>query len=631
MTSPPVLLAEGLRVELPDETAVVQDISLRVKRGQVLGLVGESGSGKTTTALALLGFAASGVRIAHGRIVVDSIELLRLRPRELRRIRGRLIAYVPQDPSSALNPSMTIEQLVTDILRSHRPDNLSTERIRQAVRAVGLPDTHEFLRRYPHQLSGGQQQRAALAAAMVCEPAVLVLDEPTSSLDVTTQATVLGEIKKLRDRTGVAMVYVTHDLAIIEEIADRLAVMYAGVIVEEGPVREVLSWPRHPYTRGLIQAIPNPHRRSKLTGIRGTSVAPEERPSGCPFVPRCDYAVAKCKAEMPSLIAIAPQRNVRCTEHLRVLPAELQLSPTIGGDRVRSASLLQMDEIVVNYASRLGLVEAVRGISFQIQRDEVVAVIGESGSGKTTLARTVAGLVTPARGRMLFEGSLIPSSINKRNRQLLRAIQMVFQNPYESLNPRQRITAAIARSAQLLLALSKSDALKEAERLLELVRLPRRVGDRYPGELSGGERQRVAIARALVARPRLLICDEITSALDVSVQATIIELLRELEEQLGMALLIVSHNFGVVASIADRVLVLKSGVVVEEGVNEEVLQNPHHEYTKKLLAAVPGVGTPHVDASSETIQAIRRSGRSSHPGPRPEGERHGSRPTPGEA
>jgi peptide/nickel transport system ATP-binding protein len=585
--SEPVLRADGLCVELESGEAIVEDVSLELRAGEVLGLVGESGSGKTTTAVALLGFARRGARIAAGTVEVDGKAVTGRDERIVRALRGRLISYVAQDPGVALNPSLRVDDLIGDMVEAHGREAGAESPVVGALASVHLPTDRGFARRFPHQLSGGQQQRVAIATALVCEPRVVVLDEPTTGLDVITQARILAEIDRLRRERGVAVVYVSHDLAVVASIADRIAVMYAGRVVEEAPTAALLVRPHHPYTRGLLSSLPDLSQPRLLQSIPGVAVGVGERPEGCAFAPRClQRREERSLIEMPPLEHVGGGHRVRCFEWRRTPPLaveELAAPPPVE----RDVPLLVAEGLRAEYGSRLDPLVAVEDVSFTVAEGECVAIVGESGSGKTTIARCVAGLHAPAAGSVLLDGLALAPRAARRPREARRRIQIVFQNPNDSLNPRHRVGDAIARPARILRDLRPREARAEAVRLLERVRLPARLAERYPGELSGGERQRVAIARALAANPDLIVCDEITSALDVSVQAAVLELLAELRAELRLALLFITHDLGVVASVADRVLVLENGVVCEHGPVATLLRSPEHEYTRRLVAAAP--------------------------------------------
>ncbi|MDQ3659907.1 MAG: ABC transporter ATP-binding protein [Actinomycetota bacterium] len=586
------LLVRDLTIELDSDRPVVENLDFDLRAGEVLGIVGESGSGKTTTALGLLGFTRRGVRISSGTVEVKGSSLTEGGERAVRALRGRLVSYVAQDPGAALNPSLRVTDLIGDMLRSHDAGEIAENRVSAALRGVNLPSEREFARRFPHQLSGGQQQRVAIATALVCGAKVVVLDEPTTGLDVVTQARILSEIDRLRSEQRVAMIYVSHDLAVVSSIADRIAVMYAGRIIEEGPTAELVARPRHPYTRGLLSSVPDPVRPRRLSSIPGVSVGVDDRPPGCAFAPRCSQRTeALALSELPVLEQIGGEHKVRCFEW-RLTPSLEVERPVVARAVEHGRDLLEVESLEAGYGGRRSPELAVRGVSFGIASGECLAIVGESGSGKTTLARCIAGLHSPRTGRVLLAGTPLATSAAKRLREQRRRIQIVFQNPNESLNPRHRIGNAIARPARILRGLSGRQAENEAARLLGLVRLPLSLAERFPGELSGGERQRVAIARALAAKPDLVICDEITSALDVSVQAAVLELLAELRAELGLALLFITHNLGVVASIADRMLVIESGSIREQGKVASVLSNPQDDYTRRLVAAAPRLLRP---------------------------------------
>ena len=582
--STPALSVDGLRVELTSGESVVEDVSFVVKRCEVLGLVGESGSGKTTTALALLGYARPGIRVAGGTIEVAGTRLSGLEEPDLRQYRGRLIAYVPQDPSSALNPSVRVGDQVGGLLgRTHD----CARRVAEAFELVQLPSSREFARRFPHQLSGGQQQRVAIAAALVCRPSVVLMDEPTTGLDVVTQANLLAEVRRLQRELGFAIVYVSHDLAVVASIADWILVMYAGRVVEEGPAARILAEPRHPYSLGLLSSVPDPREPRVLRSIPGVAVGVGDRPTGCAFAPRCSQRIDACESAVPPLEPIPDGRRVRCLEWHRTPALAVEPRNAEGLTRTATAPLLAVEDLRAEHGGRSETVVAASQISFTAVHGECVALVGESGSGKTTIARCVVGLHAPTRGKILLDGRPLAPVAAARTREERQRLQIVFQSPYDSLNPRHRVGDSIARPARTLRGLSRKQAQTAVGELLERVRLPARLGQRFPAELSGGERQRVAIARALAAEPDLIVCDEITSALDVSVQAAVLELLADLRKELGLALLLITHDLGVVACVADRVLVLEHGVVCENGPVLPLLSHPEHEYTRRLVAAAP--------------------------------------------
>jgi peptide/nickel transport system ATP-binding protein len=599
--SPPVLSVQGLVLTTRAGRRIVDGVSLEVGKGELLGVVGETGCGKTSTALACLGFFRPGIKHAGGTIVVAGEKISAMPERRRRELRGKVISYVPQEPGVALNPSLRIGEQIRRMVALHSPTDDEDAVVVSAVERVELPGTEEFLRRYPHQLSGGQQQRVAIAVALACRPAVVVLDEPTTGLDVLVQAGLLDEIKRLQAATGVAMVYVSHDVAAVASIADQMAVMYAGRIVEQGPTNAVIGTPRHPYTRGLIRAIPDSRAPKQLVGIPGLA-ARGDAWEGCAFRDRCELRSEECSAE-PELAVIALNHLVRCfhwdrsTSALPIAEATWQAP-----DRVQP--LLEVTELHAAHVSRSERVVASAGVSFAIAPGECLALVGASGSGKTTIARCIAGLHVPESGVIKLGDVVVPARARDRPREIRRRIQIVFQNPYDSLNPRHTAGDAIARPARLLRGLSGSAARKDALLLLEKVRLPAAVADRYPAELSGGERQRVAIARALAAGPDLLVCDEITSALDVSVQAAVLNVIDDLRRDLGVGVLLISHDLGVVASVASEIAVLRKGEVCEMGSTREVMTCPRDEYTRQLVEAAPSLEAPAIHATGTQDERI---------------------------
>lgn len=583
----------GLRVELTRTGVdVVDDLNLDLYPGRILGLVGESGSGKTTAGTALLGYARTGATIAGGRITVAGQDIRSLSPARVRSIRGITIGYVPQDPSSALNPAIRIGDQLRELLDQHRIGTPAerTRRIAEIMPAVGLPADPAFLRRYPHQLSGGQVQRVALAMVFLPRPQVLVLDEPTTGLDVTTQAMVLSTLKDLCADFAVAALYVTHDLAVVATIADRVAVMYAGRLVEMGPTQELFRAPSHPYTRALLQSIPHLHRPYRLTGIPGRTPSPGNRPGGCRFSDRCELAEDACRAEEPKPVRIGADHWSRCrrTDALGPWDPDSRAGQDTDPDRDRNVVLTVTDLNVFH-----GRNHVVHDVSFDLAAPEVVALVGESGSGKTTISRAVAGLHKQRTGTITLQ--LDPDrapedlvrSARKRTAAQRQAVQYIFQNPYQSLNPRRTVEQILVRPLEVFGIASGRAARERAAELLDSVQLGASLLRLRTNRLSGGERQRVAIARALACRPRVLVCDEVTSALDVSIQGSITELLTRIKNRHGIGMLFVTHDLALVRTIADRVLVLNQGRVVESGLVAQVLDHPREAYTQSLVAHTP--------------------------------------------
>lgn len=587
----PILDVRDLRVAGADGSfAIVEDVSFTVAAGRRLGIVGESGSGKTTVAMALLGFAQRGTVIAGGEIHVGGVDLVALDERGRRAHRGRDIAYVPQDPATGLSPGMRIGRALREMVNSHLPglDDVDA-RVGQVLREAQLPDGDAFQARYPHQLSGGQQQRVAIALALICRPRAIVMDEPTTGLDVTTQARLLDVINKIVDDHGIALVYVTHDLAAARNLVDDVAVMYGGRIVERGPVDDIFVSPRHPYTRRLLEAVPRVAATTfRPRGIPGIAVEPWDWPEGCPFTVRCEHATESCHESMPPIQAPSAGRIVRCfnwtdleptaPRSQRVAVAEAQ-RPVVA----ENVPLLQVCNLTAGY----GPTVAVSDISFSVEAGTCAAIVGESGSGKSTTLRSIAGLHQPTAGEILLNGVELAGRARARAQSTRRRLQLVPQNPDSSLNPHRTVEEILARPLRQFFGLRGREQRARARGLLDLVQLPTGMASRYPKELSGGQRQRVAIARALAVEPELLLCDEIVAALDVAVQASILALLDQLRRDLGTTIVFVSHDLAVVRSISDTVVVMASGHVREVGPIGGIFETPEHEYTKALLGAVP--------------------------------------------
>jgi peptide/nickel transport system ATP-binding protein len=583
----PVLEVDGLRVELPGSGEdIVSGVSFQIASGEVLGLVGESGSGKTTIATALLGYARGGARITQGRVAVDGVDLLALRRDKLRECRGKVVAYVPQDPSAALNPALRIGTQLRELPEVHGLPTGETplERIELVLEEVKLPSDRGFLRRFPHQLSGGQQQRICIAMAFLLRARLIVLDEPTTGLDVTTQALVLETIRALCVAHGVAALYVTHDLAVVANLADRVLVMYAGRLAEVGSSEQVFRRPAHPYSSRLIAAIPHVGQRRVLDAIPGQAPAPGTRPAGCFFEPRCPIRIDRCSSQEPPLVEVDTGHVARChraevTNSARRPPMPMDAAP----DADQRTAILSVADVSASYGQQAVL----HDVSLELRSRECLALVGESGCGKTTLARSIIGLMRTYTGEIRFRGQTLARAARDRPSDQRRAIQYIFQSPYNSLNPRKTIYQIVETPLRHFFGLAGSGAGERVEATLARVALPREVLTLYPDQLSGGERQRVAIARALICEPEILICDEITSALDVSVQAAIIHLLTQLRGSEQLSLLFVTHNLALVRAIADRVIVMQRGRILESGETGRVLDAPKEPYTRELLADTP--------------------------------------------
>jgi peptide/nickel transport system ATP-binding protein len=567
---------------------VVDDIDLVLRPGEVVGLVGESGSGKTTVGTSLLNYSRAGAFISSGKVLLEGRDVLHLPSQQVRQIRGEEIAYVPQDPASALNPAIRVGKQIVELLtlRGIGTAESRMQGARDGLAEVGLPNDDEFLNRYAHQLSGGQVQRVALVMAFLPKPKVLVLDEPTTGLDVTTQAMVLETMAQLCRSHGVSALYVTHDLAVVANIADRVAVMYAGQIVELGPKEAMFHQPAHPYTRALLDSIPHLSQARALTGIPGRTPAPGARPGGCRFHDRCAFVVDACKQVVPELHQVAPDHEVRCirAEEIGSWDISRGTVPDSEPDKVRDV-ILFVDGLDVFY----GRTHVVHDVSFDLAEAEVVALVGESGSGKTTISRSIGGLHKDWTGTISFDGEELAHSARQRSAPHRKRLQYIFQNPYLSLNPRLTIEQIVKRPMELFGIAKGKEATDRVVELLDQVALGPRMLKYQANRLSGGERQRVAIARALAAEPDVLICDEITSALDVSVQGSIVALLEGLRKERGISMLFVTHNLALVRSIAARVEILQAGRVVESGSVVTVMETPKEEYTRNLLSKSPRI------------------------------------------
>jgi peptide/nickel transport system ATP-binding protein len=586
---------------------VLHRVNFTIRRGETFGLVGESGCGKSTVALQLLGYRHPNSRVEGGHIEFGGRDLLELRRRELDRIRGDRISFVPQNPTTALNPGMKVGDQVTEILLLHKRFAGREPALKHVVELfglVGLPTPQALVARYPHQLSGGQQQRVCIAMALACDPDLVVLDEPTTGLDVTTQEQIVELLTDLRRRINLSMLYVTHDLGLLSQIADRVGVMYAGHMVEIAPVAELFHQPRHPYTRGLIGSIPRIDRPDEPAArpLRGL-LRRDELPVGCPFQPRCDFAEASCAVNHQTLDRVAPGHEVACQRWRALLAPAMAVSGEAAAPRTVAAEppLLALDRLSIAYGAQGGAVArflgarpyvAVRDIDLTIARGETLALVGESGSGKSTIARTVSGLLRPHGGQVLLNGQKLAGLVRERSGDQRREIQYIFQNPDASLNPRARIGSILARPLEMFFDIDRQATRERVLEVLADVRLDAGYAERYADQLSGGERQRVAIARALVARPTLLLCDEVLSALDVSVQASILDLLRRLRAEHQVAMLFISHDLAVVRSIADKVGVLFQGQLMEVGRTADIFSPPFHPYTYSLLMAVPDPDRP---------------------------------------
>lgn len=606
----PLLSVRGLTIELPSAEGPlrpVRGVSLDIARGEALALVGESGCGKSLTAMALLRLLPEGARVPSGEVRLEGRELLSLTEDEMTAVRGAGIAVIFQEPSTSFNPVMTVGDQVAEMILAHRACSRAEAR-RLAVGwlgRAGIPDPERRCDAYPHELSGGLKQRAMIAMALAAEPKVVVADEPTTALDVTVARQVLDLLNELRRERGLTLLFITHDLAVLPGIADRVALMYAGEIVETAPTADFLAHPEHPYARALIAALPRPDG-APLRPVPGTVPPLTAEIRGCAFAPRCPLASAACRSRAPAETPRAGGGTVRCRmAGRRSLPdSDGAVRAECGGaprDEEAPETVLELRRVTVRTAPR-GLFASLSrnagrvilpGLTLGVRRGETLALVGESGSGKTTAALAALGLLSDGlrvSGEIAFRGAAGPAGA-RRSREFRRAVQIVFQDPFSSLDPRMTIGETIGEALEALRPeLPAEERRERARALLAETGLPEESLDRLPHEFSGGQRQRAAIARALAAEPDLIVLDEPTSALDVSVQAQILNLLSGLQRGRGLAYLLITHNFAVVEHAAHRVAVMRGGEIVEEGPAAEVLAHPRHEYTKRLLASVPRLG-----------------------------------------
>jgi peptide/nickel transport system ATP-binding protein len=615
VTESPLMDVRDLRVGFTDaagEVHAVSGIDLTLRHGETLGIVGESGSGKSATALALTRMLPAAGRISGGRVLLAGTDLLGLDERALRRVRGARIGVVFQDPATSLNPMLTVAEHIAEALRAHRGGNRRTRRNRavELLELVGIPDPAARLDDYPHQFSGGMRQRVMIALALANEPEVLIADEPTTALDATVQAQLLDLLARLNTELGTAIVLITHNIGVVSRMCARTAVVYAGRVVEEGPTERLLTAPRHPYTISLLRAMP---RLDGVAGARLTAIAGQppdlhHPPAGCAFADRCALVTDRCRTDLPPLEEVAPGQRSACWVTTRqplpvqplgahaASPAAVDTASESASESAQSAApgdaepLLRVDAVSKRFRttrrSRRGVL-AVDRVSLTVARGETLGVVGESGCGKSTLARLLLGVHSPSDGRINFAGEDITAVPARRRAELSRDIQMVFQDPYASLNPRMRIGDILAEPLVAHRIGTSQQRREKAAALLRRVGLDPAVADRYPQAFSGGQRQRIGIARAIATDPRLLVCDEPVSALDVSVQAQVINLLTDLQAELGLAMLFISHDLALVRHISHRVAVMYLGRVIELGPASTVSARPLHPYTAALISAAP--------------------------------------------
>ena len=608
MNKEPLLKVENLSVTFftPRGTVTaVREASFEISRGEVLGIVGESGCGKSTTAFAVMGYLPTTAETG-GSISFEGKDISSLSKEDLRELRGNRIAMVYQDPTTSLNPSMKVGIQVKEVISEHLnlDQTARDEKVVELFESVGLADADQVGDRYPHELSGGMQQRVMIAMALACDPDLLIMDEPTTGLDVTTEATILDLVASLKERVNAGILYVTHNLGVIARVADRVAVMYAGQTVEQSNVKDLFASPRHPYTSGLLSCVPKPpgagEVSSRLKRIPGFVYSSQESDvSSCLFAERCPLADSECRTSSPALEFIGQDSQVRCFHSDKVEPdtwggAEERISRK----DVASPTVLTGTGITHQYGKRrkkymafgadIDLpVRALNKIDFEMPQGKTLGIVGESGSGKSTLARAVVGLIKAKDGSLQLHGEELDKTVENRSNENKSAIQMVFQNPTASLNPKLKIKKTLIRSLMRFSKLTKQGSEERAAALMEEVGLDPSYLERLPSELSGGEQQRVAIAGAFATNPEIVVADEAVSALDVSVQAQVLGLLEDRQQELGNSYLFITHDLGVVRYVSDDIMVVYAGHIAEYGPSEAVLNSPSHPYTEALLSAAP--------------------------------------------
>ena len=605
----PILEIENLSISFFTrlrEIPAVMDFSVTVQPGEAVGLVGESGCGKSTVALGIMKDMGRNGRIVGGSIKFKGRDMAQMSDEELRDIRGNEIAMIYQEPMASLNPAMRIGQQLMEVPMIHEGVSEDEARARalQVVTDVKLPDPERILRSYPHQLSGGQQQRIVIAMALMSKPALLILDEPTTALDVTVEAAIVELVKDLGKKYGTSMLFISHNLGLVLETCDRICVMYSGEAVERGDIKTVFEEMRHPYTQALFRSIPVPGANKNarpLKAIPGNFPLPHERPQGCNFGPRCDYfQKGRCDAaEVPMVLVDGEsQHDTRCLRHAEIdwnapiAASEVKAKTEVGEVVLKIDTLKKYYEVAANALFGGGakkVVKANETISFEARESETLAIVGESGCGKSTFAKVLMGLETATEGKILLDGREIQkTSIESRDTQTVADVQMVFQNPFDTLNPSMTVGRQIMRALEVFgIGANDQERQNRMLELLDLVKLPRAFAERMPRQLSGGQKQRVGIARAFAGGARIVVADEPVSALDVSVQAAVTDLLMEIQRKEKTTLLFISHDLSIVRYLSDRVMVMYLGHVVELGTTDQVFSPPYHPYTEALLSAVP--------------------------------------------
>ena len=612
----PLLEIDSLAVEFAAgdrPVKAVNGVTLKLWRGETLGIIGESGSGKSALAMSVLRLLPSPpARVATGRVLLDGENLLTADQRQLRDVRGRRVSMVFQDPGTSLHPSYTIGFQLSEALRVHDRQvspRAARKRSAELLDSVGIGDAEKRLDQYPHEFSGGMRQRVMIAMAIANKPSVIIADEPTTALDVTIQAEILDLLRVVKRETDAAVVFITHDLRVVAQVADRVAVMYAGSVVESGPASEVFADPRHPYTAALLRSLPALDRRAeRQVSIHGSPPDSSRLPAGCSFHPRCDASADRsiCVDERPLPVEVRPGHTSACHFSDEATSVSVNLERHRTQDAALATAAERMEEPVLRVeglTKRFTLgrsifspakqeILAVDDVDFDVFSGETMALVGESGSGKSTTAKLILRLHNPSSGRVIFGGTDLAGASGRLLREARRRIQMVFQDPFASLNPRLSARQLVAEPLKIQ---GLSDQLERVESLLDRVGLSPSEWDRRPDEFSGGQRQRIAICRALVLQPEMLVLDEAVSALDVSIQAQVLNLLAELQAELELTYLFISHDLAVVRQLADTVAVMFAGRIVEHGEAGDVFGSPRHPYTRTLLHAIPGIDSAERD------------------------------------
>jgi len=609
-TKTPVLSVSGVDITYYSGAVrfpAIRDISFEIEAGEAFGLVGESGSGKSTVAYAVMQYLASNGEIDSGEIAFSGTNLMKMSGRELLGLRGLKISMVPQDPLTSLNPSHRVGDQVAEILKIHYKLKRD-EAHKRAVAMLGqvhLPAPELTALKYPHQISGGQQQRVLIAMAFCTNPELLIMDEPTTGLDVTTQARILDLIREMKLKHKTAILYITHDLGVVKNLCDRVAIIYAGEIVEEGDVASLFKSPAHPYTQGLLKCIPKTYThktQKKLDAIEGFLPNLADLKPACIFAPRCTFAKEQCHQQAPSFTACGESRRTKCYFTEFDAPDDAEEYEDLRASSPSKRVLVKADRLKKVYPTKRGGLRAVDDTSFECKRGEILGIVGESGCGKTTMARCIVGLEEVSDGEISYDGNKI-GMVRKRSKEMRRKIQMVFQNPEATLNPQKTIEEIITRPLALYKIVPKAKRHQKAVELLETVNLTERYLSRYPHEISGGEKQRVGIARAFATEPELIILDEPISSLDVSVQAGILNLLIDLQRKHHIAYIFIGHNLSVIRHLCNRVMVVYVGRICEVGTPDDLFEPPYHPYTEALLSAIPVV-EPNIEQKEIRLQGI---------------------------